>query len=90
MAPQEVALWARNSGPVVLASDCDGLAEQITHNLDGILFPPGDERSIARAIDLAVGLAPESHQALRVALTKRVFRERDFVVNLGRLLDSLA
>lgn len=89
MAPQEVALWARRSGPVVVASDCDGLAEQIDDGTDGILFAPGDAGAMAAAIDLAVQLDAENHGSMRRQLAQRVARERDFVENLSGLFEAL-
>ncbi|MFJ6430348.1 MULTISPECIES: glycosyltransferase family 4 protein [Microbacterium] len=89
MAPQEVALWAHRFGPVVVASDCDGLAEQIDHGADGFLFAPGDAEAMAAAIDLAVTLDEEHHSRMRRQLAQRVARERDFVENLSGLFEAL-
>lgn len=89
MAPQEVAMWARVAGPVVAASNCDGLAEQIDHGRDGFLFAPGDAVEIARTIDHLVALPADERARVRARLWERVVRERDFVENLGALLRAL-
>lgn len=40
LVPEEVRLWARHDGPVIVASQLDGFVEQITDGVDGYLVQP--------------------------------------------------
>ena len=48
-------LEALQAGAAIVASDCDGLSEDITHGESGLLVPPGDERALATALARVLG-----------------------------------
>jgi glycosyltransferase involved in cell wall biosynthesis len=39
------------AGTAVVGSDCGGIAEQIVDGVSGLLFPPGDARALAAALE---------------------------------------
>ncbi|SED21405.1 Glycosyl transferases group 1 [Amycolatopsis tolypomycina] len=87
--PQEVALWAKRGGPVVVASDCDGYAQQITHGENGLLFTPSDVGSMAEEITRALTMSSADNAEMRSRAYLRVMRERDFGRNFAELLVDL-
>jgi len=48
-------LEALQAGAAIVASDCDGLSEDITNGESGLLVPPGDERALATALARVLG-----------------------------------
>lgn len=63
-APMSV-LEAMAEGVPVVASDIGGIPEQITHEVDGLLVPPGDVDALARAME---GLDKDYNRASRLGL----------------------
>lgn len=59
---------AFSRGVPVIASDVNGLAEQVTHGRDGLVFPPGDVDALARCIDELA--RPEVATRLRHGIAK--------------------
>jgi len=47
LVPEEVRIWAKDVGPVIVASNLDGFVEQITDKEDGFLVNPFDHKTIA-------------------------------------------
>lgn len=45
---------ARSAGVPVVASNLGGMAEAVRHDVDGLLFPPGDAKALARAFAVLV------------------------------------
>lgn len=87
--PLEVALWAKEHGPVVLASNIGGFKEQIIDNKNGFLFNVDDEKDLARKINYILQIPESKLGSIRLAAYKKVLKERDFFNNFGRLLDVL-
>lgn len=83
--PQETALLAADTGPILIASDRDGLAEQIIDTVTGLLFDPGQPGALAAAVTTALDMPAEHAKSLRAAAAHQVRTERD----LGRCLDQL-
>jgi len=83
--PQEVALWAEESGPVVVAANAGGLRDQIDDRSNGVLHQPGNATDLARALSWVLGLDPDESSALRSRAAARVRRERDYLSALRGL-----
>lgn len=84
--PFEVALWARQDGPVLLCARTDGFPEQIEQGKSGFLFAPESPADLTA--QLARVLALPDHEAVRVRATayQRVVQERDFGRNMRETL----
>ena len=61
----------------VIASEIDGITEQITNEKDGILVPPGDSRALAKAIERVFNEREWSNK-MGAAARKKV--EQEFAV----------
>ena len=59
-----VIALARGVGLPVIASDVGGISEQVRHDVDGILVPPGDSQALADAI---IRLASDTATLKRLA-----------------------
>lgn len=87
--PFEVALWARNGGPIVVAPDRDGFPEQIDHGRTGLLYNPSTAGALTAALIRAIEL-PDGERRLICATAERLVRnERDVVANLGGTLRAM-
>jgi D-inositol-3-phosphate glycosyltransferase len=87
--PLEVALWARNGGPVVLASDVDGFLEQITDGYNGFLFNVGSAEDLANRINIIMQMTDRELSTIRMNAYERVINERSFLNNFDSLLRAL-
>lgn len=87
--PQEAALLAAETGPIVIASNRDGLAEQIIDGVSGILFDPDKPEELAQAITSALDMPPNRTALMRLAAEHKVRAERDFGTCLNELLTDL-
>ncbi len=87
--PLEVSLWAREHGPVVLASNIGGFVEQINDSKNGFLFNVDDYEDLARKIEYILQLPKEQLDSIRSTAYYKVVKERDFFKNFGLLLNSL-
>ena len=63
---------AMSYGKAIIASDCDGIPEDITNNVNGIIVKKGDEKDIANAIlklvkdkKLRIRLGEEAHNSYK-------------------------
>ena len=66
----QVVLEGMAAGLPVIAANAGGPAELISHRLDGLLYPPGDEDALAAAI-VAVGRDARQRRQLGVAAWQR-------------------
>jgi glycosyltransferase involved in cell wall biosynthesis len=48
-------LEALQAGAAIVASDCDGIPEDLTHELDALLVEPGDPAALAGALERVLG-----------------------------------
>lgn len=82
-------LEAQRASRAVVASDIGGIPEQIDHQRDGMLVPPGDSVALARAVG---GLLddPSRAQALGQAGRERVVRDRQPQDHLRAVLQVYA
>lgn len=86
--PLEVGLWAKEKGPVVLASNIGGFIEQINDGKNGFLFNVDDHKDLAKKIGHILQLSEERLSFIRLAAYRKVVKERNFFKNFGLLLDS--
>lgn len=87
--PLEVGLWAKEQGPVVLASNIGGFIEQINDEGNGFLFNVDDHEDLARKMGYILQLPEESLKSIKARAYHKVVTERDFFKNFERLLNSL-
>ncbi|WP_331761139.1 glycosyltransferase (plasmid) [Nocardia sp. NBC_01377] len=88
--PQETALLAANGGPIVIASDRDGLAEQIRHTRTGLLFDPDRPGALAAEITTALDMSTKVSARIRAGAARKVRAERCMGSSLDQLLTELA
>jgi glycosyltransferase involved in cell wall biosynthesis len=81
-------LEAMACGLFPIVSDIPANREWITHGKNGLLFPPGDHRSLADSIRKAVGDDPWIANA-RVANRRLVEKRADTTVNMATLVKLL-
>lgn len=84
--PFEVALWAEQVGPVVVAPRRDGFVEQIDDGVTGVLYDPATPGGLTRAVRQALSLTEARRAGMRAAAHARVRAERDVVGNLAQTL----
>jgi glycosyltransferase involved in cell wall biosynthesis len=84
-------LEALQSGTPVIASNCDGIPEDLVDGVDALLFPSGDSRALARA--LAAVLTDPSRRAELAAGARRAYEQKfsasGFVAELARTYAEL-
>lgn len=92
------SIWWENSplviqeaflhGRPVICSDIGGMAEKVTHGVNGLHFRAGDARSLAAALRGAVGDARLAHR-LRAGIPP-IFDMEEHVANVTALYDELS
>jgi glycosyltransferase involved in cell wall biosynthesis len=79
--PLEVALWAREKGPVVVASNAGGFVDQIDPGIDGFLIDTSSSQQMTQTLAKALDLSPEAQAMIRQRLYRRVVQTHDFLRN---------
>jgi glycosyltransferase involved in cell wall biosynthesis len=79
--PLEVALWAREHGPVVVASAAGGFIDQIEAGVTGFLIDTSSPQHIIQTLRQVLDLSPEAHATIRRQAYQRVIRAFDFTRN---------
>ena len=79
--PLEVALWARNHGPVVVASRAGGFVDQIEAGVTGFFIDISSPQHITQTMLQVLALSPEAHATIRQRAYQRVIHAFDFVQN---------
>ena len=87
--PLEVGLWAKNHGPIVLASALDSFKEQINDGQNGFLFKVNNDRDLSMKIDSILSMPENQINIIRTNAYNRVIKERDFYKNFKLLLELL-
>ncbi len=89
LVPEEVRIWAKNQGPVILASKRDGFLEQITDDKDGFLVDIEDTQVVAEKMDYILQLNKKDFENVR-KLGFKTFQEKyDFRVSLLKCLSTV-
>lgn len=89
LIPEEVRLWTKNNGPVILASERDGYIEQITDGRDGFLINIDSFNKIGQKIDTILNLSTEKLAKVRKAGYKRALQQYDYRVSVFKSLNQL-
>jgi glycosyltransferase involved in cell wall biosynthesis len=84
--PVEVALWARENGPVVVASAAGGFLDQIETGTTGFLTDTSSRQRLTQTLRLVLDLSPEAHAAIRQRAYQRVVKLCDFAQNFPATL----
>jgi glycosyltransferase involved in cell wall biosynthesis len=84
--PLEVALWAREKGPVVVASNAGGFVDQIEPGVTGFLIDIRSPENITQILRQVLALSPEAQAAIRNQAYQRVVQAYDFTKNFPATL----
>jgi glycosyltransferase involved in cell wall biosynthesis len=84
--PLEVALWAREKGPVIVASATGGFLDQIAPGLTGFLVDVSSSQQVTETVGQVLDLSPEAHAVIRHRAHQRVLQRYDFVRNFPATL----
>jgi glycosyltransferase involved in cell wall biosynthesis len=79
--PLEVALWARENGPVVVASAVGGFVDQIEAGVTGFFIDISSDQRITQTLLHVLDLSQEAHAEIRYRAYQRVTRAFDFAQN---------
>jgi glycosyltransferase involved in cell wall biosynthesis len=84
--PLEVALWARESGPVVVASTAGGFVDQIEPGVTGFFIDIASAPHITETLLQVLDLSPDAHATIRRQACQRVVGSFDFARNFPATL----
>ena len=84
--PLEVALWAREHGPVVVTSTVGGFVDQIEPGVTGFFIDISSQQLITQTMRHVLDLSQEAHAAIRHQAYRRVIRDFDFAKNFPATL----
>jgi glycosyltransferase involved in cell wall biosynthesis len=84
--PLEVALWARQRGPVVVTSTTGGFVDQIEPGLTGFFIDVASTQRITQTLRQVLELSPEAHASMRQQAYQRVVHHFDFARNFPSTL----
>jgi glycosyltransferase involved in cell wall biosynthesis len=85
--PLEVALWARENGPVVVASTAGGFVDQIEAGVTGFFIDISSSQHITQTMLQVLDLAPDAHATIRQRAYQRVIQAFDFARNFPVTLE---
>lgn len=89
LVPEEVRIWARHKGPVILASRKDGYIEQITDGVDGFLVNIGNITTVSQKIDAILDMSDAQLEEIKRNGHERLLNNYDFRISLFECLRSL-
>jgi glycosyltransferase involved in cell wall biosynthesis len=84
--PLEVALWARENGPVVVASTVGGFVDQIEAGVTGFFIDISSTEDITQTMLQVLDLSPDAHAAIRHQAYQRVIQAFDWARNFPATL----
>ena len=85
--PLEVALWAREKGPVIVASAAGGFVDQIEPGITGFLVDTLSSQNITQTLHQVLDLSEAAQAKIRHRAHQRVLRRYDFIQNFPATLD---
>lgn len=89
LVPEEVRLWAKDGGPVIVASNLDGFIEQITDGMDGFLVMPDKHEMVADAFHTIFSMESEELSQIRQAGWARAVRDYDYAESVMKSIEAL-
>jgi glycosyltransferase involved in cell wall biosynthesis len=84
--PLEVALWAREKGPVIVASAAGGFVDQIEPGITGFLVDILSCQQVTQTLQQVLDLSPEAQATIRHRAYRRVVQNYDFIRNFPATL----
>ena len=84
--PLEVALWARERGPVIVASTAGGFVDQIEPGITGFLVNILSRQHVTETLQQVLDLSPKDQTTIRHQAHQRVVRTCDFTRNFSATL----
>jgi glycosyltransferase involved in cell wall biosynthesis len=84
--PLEVALWARQRGPVVVTSRVGGFVDQIDDGINGFFIDITSCQNMAQTIQHVLELPETDHTMIRQQAYQRVVQRYDFRHNFAQTL----
>ncbi len=85
--PLEVALWARQQGPVVVASAAGGFVDQIEAGVSGFLVDIASAEAITRTLLQGLELSSDARATMRRRAYQRVVQAFEFTKNFPATLE---
>ena len=85
----EVALWARENGPLVVASRVGGFMDQIEPGTTGFFIDTASPEAMMHTLQHVMNLSQEAHASIRHNAYQRVVQEHDFRRNFPKTLHWL-
>jgi glycosyltransferase involved in cell wall biosynthesis len=85
----EVALWARENGPVVVASQVGGFVDQIQPGTTGFFIDTVSPAAMMHTLQHVLDLPSQMHAAIRCNAYQRVVQKYDFRRNFPQTLHWL-
>jgi glycosyltransferase involved in cell wall biosynthesis len=79
--PLEVALWAREKGPVVVVSTAGGFADQVEPGVTGFLADVSSSQHITQTLQSVLDLSPDAQANIRERAHQRVVQNYNFIHN---------
>ena len=84
--PLEVALWARQQGPIVVASRVGGFVDQIEDGVTGFFIDPLSCETMGQTLQQLLDLSEEQRASIRRRAYEKVVRLYDFERNFPATL----
>jgi glycosyltransferase involved in cell wall biosynthesis len=84
--PLEVALWARQQGPIVAASRVGGFVDQIEDGVTGFFIDPLSWETMGQTLQQLLNLSEEQRSSIRRRAYEKVVRLYDFEQNFPATL----
>lgn len=82
----EVALWARENGPVIVASTAGGFVDQIDPGQTGFFIDIASSHTMSQTLQHVLQLPQQTHATIRRNAYQRVARQYDFTQNFATTL----
>jgi len=89
LVPEEVRLWTKHAGPVIVASNLDGFVEQIDDGVDGFLVPPHDHQRVAAIFQHILECSQNDLAAMREKGWQRAMRDYNYTKAVETSLNTL-
>ena len=84
--PLEVALWARQQGPIVVASRVGGFVDQIEDGVTGFFIDPLSCATMGQTLQQVLSLSKKERASIRRRAYEKVVRLYDFEQNFPATL----